>query len=83
MRIQSVLKGSEDFIQCLDPYIDGIELNADDRSRFAVGCFEVALEHQKAMVLLVSQSFYGSAFALVRLIFEAHIRRTMAAALCL
>jgi hypothetical protein len=74
MRIHSLLKGSEDFIQYLDQCIYGIELNADDRSRLAVGCFEVALEHQKAIVLLVSQSFYGSAFALVRLIFEAHIR---------
>jgi hypothetical protein len=73
MRIHSLLKGSEDFIQYLDQCIDGSELNADDRSWLAVGGFEVALEHQKAIVLLVSQSFY----VLRLLSFASYLRRIL------
>lgn len=32
------------------------------------------MEHQKAIVLLMARSFYGSAFALVRILFEAYVR---------
>ena len=34
----------------------------------------MALEHQKAIVLLVANKIYGSAFALARLLFEAYVR---------
>lgn len=35
---------------------------------------DIALEHQKSIVLLTAHHLYGSAAALVRLIFEAYIR---------
>lgn len=74
MRIPDLLKKSEELIRWLDQRIDGIEISSSDRSRLVGGCFDVALEHQKAVVLLVAHSLYGSAFSLVRLIFEAHVR---------
>jgi len=65
---------SEALIQWLDRQIDGTEVSADLRSRVAGGCLDVALEHQKAIILMVARSLSGSAFALRRLMFEAYVR---------
>lgn len=74
MNIATLVSESEVLIQWLDKHIDGLEIKADERLRLAAGCLDVALEHHKAIVLLVSYSLYGSAFALVRLLFEAYVR---------
>src|SRR6266446_8458214 len=74
MRIVQLLKESEDLIHWLDQSLHGVEIKVEMRTRLAVGCLDIALEHQKAIVLLISQVLYGSAFALVRLIFEAYVR---------
>lgn len=69
-----LINKSEKLIQWVDSKIHGLEISADDRTRIAAGCHDVAMEHQKSIVLLVANSLYGSAFSLVRLIFEAYIR---------
>jgi len=74
MRLASRIKESEELIQWLDSRIDGIEIRSEMRSRLAGGCLDVALEHQKAIVLLIARALYGSAFSLVRLMFEAYVR---------
>lgn len=74
MKIVQLLKESEELIHWLDKSLDGVEIKADTRWRLAMGCLDIALEHQKAIVLLVSQALYGSAFSLVRPIFEAYVR---------
>ena len=38
------------------------------------GCQDVALEHHKSIVLTTNVQFHGSAFALVRIEFEAYVR---------
>ncbi len=63
-----------DLIKWLDSEIDGLPIGKDERVRFVAGCFDMALEHQKAIVLLTTESLNGSALSLVRLIFEAYIR---------
>ena len=40
----------------------------------SANCFDVSLEYQKAIVLLIENKLIGSAFSLVRLQFEAYIR---------
>ena len=65
---------SEALIHWLDGAIDGTEVKSTLRTRLAAACLDLALEHQKAIVLLVAHRLYGSAFALVRLIFEAYAR---------
>jgi hypothetical protein len=40
----------------------------------AGGCLDQALEHQKAIVLLVRRQHFGSALALIRLAFESYVR---------
>jgi len=71
--MESVTKAIE-LIKWLDSQIDGLPIQTDERTRIAAACFDTALEHQKAIVLLVSNSLKGSALALVRLIFESYIR---------
>lgn len=74
MTLVTHIKESEALIQWLDSRIDGIEIPSAFRSRLAGGCLDMALEHQKAIVLLVAHSLYGSAFALSRLLLEAYVR---------
>ena len=65
---------TKELIRWLDQHIDGIEISSEERTRLAAGCLDTALEHHQAILLLVSRSLFGSAFALVRLLFEAYIR---------
>jgi hypothetical protein len=74
MQSEQLLWESNALLQWLDEQIDGVEFNSEVRVLLAASCFELTLEHQKAIVILVSQSLYGSAFALVRVIFEAYVR---------
>jgi hypothetical protein len=74
MNIDQLLGQSKALIQWLDEQINGTEFKSEVRSQVAVSCLDLTLEHQKAMVVLISQSLYGSAFALVRVIFEAYVR---------
>ena len=74
MTIQREIRRSEATIQWPDRQIDGVETKSDDRTRLAACCLHMAHEHHKAIVLLVAKSLVGSAFALVRLIFEAYVR---------
>jgi hypothetical protein len=48
-------------------------VSSELRSRLAAGCIDQALEYQKAIVVLTAHQLYGSAFALLRLIFESYV----------
>jgi hypothetical protein len=74
MKIQDNIEKSEALIQWMDQRIDGLEISSDERTRISAACFDVALEHQKAIVLLIANQLIGTAFSLVRLLFEAYIR---------
>ena len=73
-KVQDNIKKSEALIQWMDQRIDGLEISSDERTRISAACFDIALEHQKAIVLLIANQLIGTAFALVRLLFEAYIR---------
>jgi hypothetical protein len=68
------ISNSEKLIQWADAKIDGLEISSDDRPRIVASCLDIALEHQKAIILLIANELYGSAFALIRLLFEAYVR---------
>ncbi len=63
-----------DLIKWIDQHTSGISLPGDERSMLAVGCFEMALEHQAAIALLHQSELFGSAFALARVQLEALVR---------
>lgn len=54
--------------------IDGLPMLSERRSRLAAGCLHLAFDHHDAIILLTDRAIYGSAFALLRLIFEAYVR---------
>jgi hypothetical protein len=58
----------------IDQNTSGVTLPADERSLLAIGCFDVALEHQAAIALLHSSELYGSALALLRVLTESLVR---------
>jgi hypothetical protein len=74
MQIEQLLRDSEALIQWLDEQLNGLEFKSEVRSQLAVSCLNLALEHQKAIVVLIAQSLHGSAFGLVRPIFESYVR---------
>jgi hypothetical protein len=54
--------------------INGLPMVSERRTRLAVGCLHLAFDHHDAIILLTEHVIYGSAFALLRLIFEAYVR---------
>jgi hypothetical protein len=74
MNITEIINNSESLIQWLDKELNGLAVPSDERPRLAVACLLVALEHQKAILLLVANKLFGSAFSLIRLEFESYVR---------
>lgn len=74
MMLAKRIEQSEDLIHWLDKRIEGRTVPSGDRTQIVASCLYVALEHHKSIILTASVSYYGSAFALVRLEFEAYIR---------
>lgn len=58
----------------IDQNTSNIELPADERSLMAIGCFDIALEHQASFAILHSYKHYGSALALLRPLAESLVR---------
>ena len=63
-----------DLMRWIDDHTSGLILPADERSQLAIGCFDVALEHQAAITLLHSSELYGSMLALLRVLSESLVR---------
>ena len=65
---------SEALIRCVDRLLDGLEMSSELRFRLAGACLHVALDHHKAIVLLVAHRIYSTAFALVRFLLDSYVR---------
>jgi hypothetical protein len=52
----------------------GMMLPADRRARMALGCLDLAIEHQAGICALAGQSLWGPVFALLQCMFEAFVR---------
>ncbi|KFZ37445.1 hypothetical protein HR45_10535 [Shewanella mangrovi] len=52
----------------------GFKLPNDARSSLALGCLDVALEHQAAILLLYRAELYGSMSSILRVLFESLVR---------
>jgi hypothetical protein len=68
------IEQSEKLIQWADKKIDGLEFKVDGRKEIVAGSLDIALEHQKAIILLIAKEYYGAAFSLIRVIFETYVR---------
>jgi hypothetical protein len=54
--------------------VNDIHFSANNRNRLAGACFDLALEHHNAVIVLIEARLGACAFALQRIIYEAHIR---------
>jgi hypothetical protein len=52
----------------------GMPSPSDRRARMALGCLDLALEHQAGICILAEQLLWGSVYALVRCMFDAFVR---------
>jgi len=68
------IEQSESLIHWLDELIATLSIPTNDRALISACCLEAALEHHRSIVLTSTASYYGTAFALVRLEFEAYVR---------
>jgi hypothetical protein len=54
--------------------LDGLDISRDRRILLAVSCYDVAIEHHVGIAVLLRSKINGSAFALVRPLFETFVR---------
>lgn len=62
------------YLNWLGEVIHNCALPATNRVRAAAGCLAIAREHHRAIVVLLDHDRFASAFALVRVAFEAYVR---------
>ena len=74
MEIVRLISKSDELTCWIYTTLQNLEVQGDIRSRCALGCLDIALEHREALVLLISKRMYGSALTLMRSIFESYVR---------
>jgi hypothetical protein len=68
------IQSAGEYVEWLRQQVDEKQVPATTRVRAAGACLALAQEHHHSIVFLVEHKLYGSAFALVRLAFEAYVR---------
>lgn len=68
------LKNTRNLLAIIDKEVDGIKFEASDRNRVSGALFFIALDHAKAIVVLLENNIYASVYALARPIFESLVR---------
>jgi hypothetical protein len=77
VEIRTRVQGSTEVMLWVAQRLDGYKLRGlptSKRQAIVAGAWHVAVEHDQAIVLLVQERLYGSALALVRVLFEAYLR---------
>jgi hypothetical protein len=73
------LKESDRIVHWVHSKLNGTripQLPDDKRAQLSCACWSVTVEHSMAIVVLVHESLFGSALALIRPMFEAYVRGT-------
>jgi len=68
------IEAAEVFGATIHELTNGAAVSATPRNRSAGACFAIAQDHHAAIVFLMKNTFYSSAFALLRCLFEAYLR---------
>jgi hypothetical protein len=71
MKVQEELRS---IVAWISEQTSGMPLPSDRRARMALGCLDLALEHQAGICILAEQLLWGSVYALVRCMFDAFVR---------
>ncbi len=72
--LEQILDVSRDLHTWIFRQLDGVPLPKTRRLLLAISAFDVVFEHFTGITVLIEKKVYGSAFALVRSIFEAFVR---------
>lgn len=70
---QAIQRGF-DLVRWLATQMNGVPMSATLRNRLAGACFSITQDHHSAIIVLLEQSLYASAFALVRSVLESYVR---------
>lgn len=74
MKLRAALAASNELAHAFDLQANSLVFVATDRARYSAALLDQAHEHHKALLLLLEQGMTGSAFAMVRVLFETTIR---------
>ena len=71
------LKHARRILSQINHEIDGVEFESkDERNRLSGALFDTVLDHANAIIVLIENRIYSSAYALVRPLFEGFVRAT-------
>lgn len=65
---------ARNLLSIIDNELDGVKFTASDRFRVAGTLYDITHEHAKAIIVLIENKLYASAFALIRPLFETYVR---------
>ncbi|MEW6387178.1 MAG: hypothetical protein AB1491_06655, partial [Thermodesulfobacteriota bacterium] len=68
------LTNIRNLLSLIDREVDGLEFSSEDRYRISSALFDIVHEHAKGIVILLEQTLFASAYALVRPMFEGFVR---------
>lgn len=74
MAKEQAINKLQNLVEWVNQNTVGIEFTGGEKEGIAIGCLDVAVEHQVAISLLFSKGLIGSAFAFRRILFEATIK---------
>jgi hypothetical protein len=74
LELSQAITKSKELSNWISQNTNGLSMVVERRTRLAAGCLHLAFDHHDAIILLTEHRIYGSAFALLRLLFEAYIR---------
>lgn len=72
--IKALLDGAFGLHEWIVGRLDGLDISRDRRVLLAVSCYDVVIEHHIGISALLRSRINGSAFALVRPLFETFVR---------
>lgn len=73
MTLQLITQAFE-FHNWVTKHLDGLDISRDRKILLAVSCYDVVIEHHIGIAVLLRSRINGSAFALVRPLFETFVR---------
>ena len=71
---ENFISKSQELVQWLHVHAYNLKIPNEMKTRLATSCFYIALDHHESIVLLASNRRWASAFALVRVLVEAHAK---------
>jgi hypothetical protein len=72
--LQTLINASLELNNWIFNYLNDLEISKQKNILLSVACHDLVIEHQLAITILIRSKIYGSAFSLVRSVFEIFVR---------